>query len=134
MQERQGDVFVVQTFDGASRSLERAATGERTREIIHPIRQRGCLVGTVADGKKTMPARDSPGPKGVAADEAEPEDQVDSCLVESCFSAPRNTCLSQIDCFKKYTHRKILYDSCSWAFWGTGHDPCEARDFLSVTL
>jgi len=50
--------------------MEREATGERTREAIHHIRQSGYHFGKVPYGKKTIPAPDNPRMK-LLADDAE---------------------------------------------------------------
>ncbi len=51
--------------------MEREATGERTREAIHHIRQSGYHFGKVPYGKKTIPAPDNPRMKVLVDDEAE---------------------------------------------------------------
>ena len=51
--------------------MEREATGERTREAIHHIRQSGYHFGKAPYGKKTIPAPDNPRMKVLVDDEAE---------------------------------------------------------------
>jgi len=51
--------------------MEREATGERTREAIHHIRQSGYHFGKVPYGKKTIPAPDNPRMKVLVDDDAE---------------------------------------------------------------
>ena len=51
--------------------MEREATGERTREAIHHIRQSGYHFGKVPYGKKTIAAPDNPRMKVLVDDEAE---------------------------------------------------------------
>ena len=51
--------------------MEREATGERTREAIHHIRQSGYHFGKVPYGKKTIPAPDNPRMKVVVDDDEE---------------------------------------------------------------
>ena len=51
--------------------MEREATGERTREAIHHIRQSGYHFGKVPYGKKTIPAPDNPRMKVIVDDDAE---------------------------------------------------------------
>ena len=51
--------------------MEREATGERTREAIHHIRQSGYHFGKVPYGKKTIPAPDNPRMKILVDDEDE---------------------------------------------------------------
>ena len=51
--------------------MEREATGERTRETIHHIRQSGYHFGKAPYGKKTIPAPDNPRMKVLVDDEAE---------------------------------------------------------------
>ena len=51
--------------------MEREATGERTREAIHHIRQSGHHFGKVPYGKKTIAAPDNPRMKVLVDDEAE---------------------------------------------------------------
>ena len=51
--------------------MEREATGERTREAIHHIRQSGYHFGKVSYGKKTIPAPDNPRMKVVVDDDKE---------------------------------------------------------------
>ena len=51
--------------------MEREATGERTREAIHHIRQSGYHFGKAAYGKKTIPAPDNPRMKVLVDDEDE---------------------------------------------------------------
>ena len=51
--------------------MEREATGERTREAIHHIRQSGYHFGKVPYGKKTIPAHDHPRMKVLVDDDNE---------------------------------------------------------------
>jgi len=51
--------------------MEREATGERTREAIHHIRQSGYHFGKVPYGKKTIPASNNPRMKVLVEDEDE---------------------------------------------------------------
>jgi DNA invertase Pin-like site-specific DNA recombinase len=51
--------------------MEREATGERTREAIHHIRQSGYHFGKVPYGKKTIPASDNPRMKVLVDDDEE---------------------------------------------------------------
>ena len=51
--------------------MEREATGERTREAIHHIRQSGYHFGKVPYGKKTIPAHDHPRMKVLVDDDSE---------------------------------------------------------------
>ena len=50
--------------------MEREATGERTKEAIHHIKQSGYHFGRAPYGKKTIPAPDHPRMKVLVEDEA----------------------------------------------------------------